>query len=303
MVSKRDRYYSGKVSGYVKPLPNEGTGSGVYHTHKERLRLACGAVVLLGVGMVVGMTITKDPSKQQEAALVTMESDLRQAHAQIAELERSLAYGKNGQETAEAKGRLSPAIRKNMLTTGHKYAKLLRDQKAQSAAELFDWFVERWVDLLDFPEANDRIGRRAETLSRLVGGMAAHLHPKDYVPWQAEFFSGHWLGDLHFDLDEDGFPTSRIADNPKDGFAKVSVCQIAMSLNLLATDARILVMPDMSCDQSDARMSVFLQGHSIDDAFSEFVKAVRREGYIAVEKQEKGTRLILLGARPKVREE
>ena len=46
------------------------------------------------------------------------------------------------------------------------------------------------------------------------------------------------------------------------------------------TDAQILVMPDMKCDLPKNRMSVFLAGATLDDALDEFVRAVRREGFL-----------------------
>ncbi|MEZ4272781.1 MAG: hypothetical protein R3C68_15520 [Myxococcota bacterium] len=132
-------------------------------------------------------------------------------------------------------------------------------------------------------------------MSLLIGGMAKNLHPGDYVPWQAEFLSGDWLGELHFDINGDGLPGKRTDMNPRDGFSNVSVCHIAMALNLSVRDAQVLVMPKMRCDSPRAKVSVFLQGRTLDDALTEFVTAMRQEGFLVVERQEKGIRLILVG--------
>src|SRR5205814_682238 len=93
---------------------------------------------------------------------------------------------------------------------------------AQPAAELIEWFIGRWNALLDKPLPNDRATRRAEALSLLVGGMGKNLHPEDYVPWQAEFLAGNWLGELHFDLDGDGLPAKR---SPRRRVAFISQMQ------------------------------------------------------------------------------
>jgi len=119
------------------------------------------------------------------------------------------------------------------------------------------------------------------------------------VPWQAEFFDGHWLGEVHFDLDGDGYPGKRSMPNPHDGFANLSICHIAMALNLSVLDARVLVMPDLHCDRSDNKMSVFLQGATLDEAITDFVKAARYSGFIVKESLDKsGLRLVLVGSRP-----
>jgi hypothetical protein len=197
--------------------------------------------------------------------------------------------------SASTGGKLKAADRQRHERESRRYAKVLRQVHAQSAAELMQWFVGRWNSILDDPKPTDRTTRRAELLSLLIGGMAANLDPNDYVPWQAEFLNGSWLGDVHFDLDGDGHPAKRSAPNPHDSFAGVSVCQIAMAENQAARDARVLVMPDMKCDRPEAKMSVFLQGSSIDEALTDLVRALRAEGFVVVERVEAGVRLILVG--------
>ncbi|MFH1177695.1 MAG: hypothetical protein V1750_09840 [Acidobacteriota bacterium] len=169
--------------------------------------------------------------------------------------------------------------------------------RCQAAAELIEWFVARWNDLLDRPQDGDRTGRRAEVLSRLIGGMAQNLDPDDYVPWQAEFLNGEWLGELHFDLDGDGFPAKRASPNPKDGFADVSICQVAMAINQTVLDAQVLVQPQMRCDSPNAKISVFLQGRTLDDALDELVRALKRDSFFVNDRVFKGTRMILIGPR------
>jgi len=68
-----------------------------------------------------------------------------------------------------------------------------------------------------------------------------------------------------------------------------------MALNQSIKDAHVLVMPEMRCDSPKAKMSVFLQGRTFNDALSEFVKAAKREGFLVVERRQGGTRLVLLG--------
>ena len=152
--------------------------------------------------------------------------------------------------------------------------------------------------MLNRPQDGDRIGRRAKLLSQLIGGMALNLDPDDYVGWQAEFLQppeGNWLGDLHFDMDGDGLPGKRRRKNPKDAFADVSVCRVAMALNQTATDAHILVMPEMRCDSPKVKISVFLQGKTVNDALTELSRALRREGFVVVEQIKKGIRQFLIG--------
>ena len=68
-----------------------------------------------------------------------------------------------------------------------------------------------------------------------------------------------------------------------------------MALNLSVTDGRVLVMPGMKCDRADARLSLFLHGKTMDDALTTFVSAVREAGFIALEKRQGPTRLVLVG--------
>jgi hypothetical protein len=56
-------------------------------------------------------------------------------------------------------------------------------------------------------------------------------------------------------------------------------------------------MPEMECDRPENRMSVFLQGSTLNDAINEFVRSVRREGFLVVEKKKKNIRMVLIGKR------
>ena len=57
-------------------------------------------------------------------------------------------------------------------------------------------------------------------------------------------------------------------------------------------------MPDMHCDRPEARLSVFLQGATLDDAITSFVAALRDEGFLVIDRVDRGVRLVLVGARP-----
>ncbi|MEE8408704.1 MAG: hypothetical protein V3T05_03785 [Myxococcota bacterium] len=291
MSSKGERYFSGvPVSNDPsQPLPGEVPPG------RKQLFMQVGAgIILVAVGVGFGVVISPESPKKLEEKIVALQGELQTSRAKVAELERSLTY--RHVKRAIANGRLKDEDRRRHETQGRKYAHALRMVKAQPAADLMDWFIGQWNGLLDAPQPDDRVGRRAAVLSLLVGGMAENLNPDDFVPWQAEFFLDHkWLGELHFDLDGDGLPAKRTAPNPKDGFANTSVCQIAMALNQSITNAQVMVMSDLHCDRPEARISVFLQGKTLNDALNEFIVALRREGFIVVERKKKSVRLILIG--------
>jgi hypothetical protein len=271
-----------------KPLPGE--------LPPERRRLLRELVVgtlLVGVGAVLGVVLSPETPRAAAQRIAALEGELAAAKRHVGELEWAVKHPQPVEVSVS--GKLKAADRARHEREAKRYAGLLRKAKAQGAAELVSWFVGRWDSMLDAPTHNDRTGRRAELLALLVGGMAANLNPGDYVPWQAEFLGGEWLGDLHFDLDGDGYPGKRSMPNPHDGFANVSVCQIAMAMNETVRDARVLVMPEMSCDRPEARMSVFLQGTTVDDAITDLVRALQRDGFLVVEKIERGVRLVLVG--------
>ncbi len=277
-----------------RPLPGEVSGK-----RRVVFNLAGAAVALFGLGLILGVALAPETPGETKQRLAELEAELALAKQQLVELERAVAY-KPAAAGSRAPSRLRPEDKKRHERESKRYATILRQLKAQGAAELIQWFIQRWNGLLDQPTSADRTTRRAELLARLIGGMAANLHPEDYVPWQAEFMNGDWLGELHFDLDGDGYPGKRSGPNPRDGFADTSVCQIAMAINQAARDARVLVMPDMACEAPQARMSVFLQGSTLDQALDEFVRALRHQGFVAVERVEAGVRLVLIsqGARP-----
>lgn len=272
-----------------QPLPGE-----VPPGRRELFIKAGVLVVTFGVGVMTGFGLTPENSEDTKQYISKLETELSQTKRVVADYERGQAYNATAQQSPTG-GHLKAADRKRHERESRRYAKMLRQEKAQSAADLLQWFVTRWNGMLDQPSTNDRTGRRAELLSLLIGGMADNLHPNDYVPWQAEFLNATWLGDLHFDLDGDGFPGKRNIDNPRDGFVDTSVCHIAMALNQASRDARVLVMPDMRCDRPEAKMSIFLQGKTLDDALTDFVAGLKREGFVAVERVEKSVRLILIG--------
>jgi len=282
------------------PLPEQQQG---VHEHlgpemdpaaAARLRWLMSATLLFGAGILLGLWLAPDTPQSARGQLEALQAALAQKESRIGELEQLSRPA----DAIQSQGRLSAKDRARHNREGRAYVAALKRTGAQGAAHLVEWFIGRWNALLDSPQPDDRTGRRAATLALLVGGMAANLNPGDYVPWQAEFLSNPWLGELQTDIDGDGLPGPRSAPNSHDGFANVSVCHVAMALNQAMTDGQILMMPEMRCDRAESRMSVFLQGETFDDALTEFVRAVREQGFLVVERQEKGNRLVLVGNKP-----
>ena len=290
MSWKRDAYFSGQMNPLPPQMPPE-----ISSKRRRQMWLIAGVLALIGGGALLGLALAPEGPKELRAQLAAARKELQAQKAHTLELEQALREG----DRRAGLGKLKAGDRLRHEREGRRYAAALKRSGAQAAADLMEWFVARWDQLLDYPQDDDRIGRRAAALALLVGGMAANVNPGDYVPWQAEFFNAHWLGDLHYDLDGDGLPGKRTSRNTHDGFANVSVCHVAMALNQSITDARVLMMPEMRCDRPESKLSVFLQGPTFDDALNEFVRAVREQGFIVVEKLDKaGIRLILVGARP-----
>jgi hypothetical protein len=274
-----------------KPLPGEIT--------PERRRAFIFAGSLVGcfcLGLVLGLALAPRTPAEILAKSEALEEELTGAQKRITDLERTLQYRET--EKPIKAGKLAPEVRARNQQGIDRIAVMMKRFKAQGASELMEWFGKRWNDLLEQPENEDRTGRRAATLALLIGGMAENMHPQDFVEWQASFFRGNWLAELHYDVDGDGLPGPSSARNPKDGFANVSVCQIAMALNQSVTDTQILVTPDMRCDRPQSRMSLFLQGSTFKNAIDEFVEAVEQEGFLLVQRKEKNVRLILIGTKP-----
>ena len=308
---KRDHYFSGK------PLPSNGephadtsangaqsdTASGtsvampeeMSAPHRQLIRRVALGFTLVGVGVVLGVWQAPEAPKDVRRALGQSEKTITEQDQRIDELNRLL---QSVQEHGIGSGHLKPEDRQRHEVQGRRYVQTLRQAGAQGAADLMTWFIGRWNTLLDNPQPDDRVTRRAATLSLLVGGMAHNMHPGDFVAWQAEFLDTKWLAELHFDSDGDGLPTRRTARNTLDGFANVSVCHIAMAMNQATTDAQVLVMPELKCDRPEARMSVFLQGETFDAALTNLREALREQGYLVKERQERGVRLILVGMKP-----
>jgi hypothetical protein len=189
------------------------------------------------------------------------------------------------------------------LKTSQKASRYLQQHGAQGAAELLNWFIQKWNALLDNPHENDRIDRRAALLAFMIAEMANTVDPADYVAWQAEFFTGNWLGDVHFDLDGDGYPAQKNSPNPRDTFTNVSVCQIAMAINLTIADVKIFIMPDLQCEHPQARINIFLHGNTLNEAASYFVKNVKQQGFSIAERRQGPLRFILLGLPPVPKQE
>ena len=289
-LSKADRYFQGApLAGPELALRDQ-----LPPIWRRRLLQYGTSVACLAIGLLMGLYLAPDTPRSAALKVHQLEEALMRREALVASLEQQM-HG----STSLSEGKLKKADRMRHQREGRRYAASLRRTGAQGAGDLMEWFVQRWDQLLDAPQEDDRATRRAATLALLVGGMAANINPGDYVPWQAEFLGGQWLGELHFDLDGDGLPGKRADANRHDGFANVSVCQVAMALNQSMRDAQVLMMPELRCDRPEARMSVFLQGRTLNDALDEFVRAIKSQGFIALEKEQNGMRLVLVGMSPK----
>lgn len=271
-----------------QPLPGE-----VSPASRAKLVALIAAIVIFSFGVVVGVWLSPEAPDDLVSENARLAEELKAARAEADDLRRQLTYGQRDAE--EEAGKLNPAVAERHKVQARVIAEAMRRVKAQGASQLFDWFVDRWNRVLDHPKEDDRIGRRAELLSRLVGGMAENLHPGDYVPWQTELLNGAWLAELHYDLDGDGLPGPRSAKNRNDGFVDKSICHVAMALNQAVTDAQILVMPELRCHEAKNKMSAFLQGETYDDAIDEFVEAAKEQGFLVLEKKRKRQRLVLIG--------
>ena len=272
-----------------QPVPGE-----VSPERKRQMMQLIAAVCLLGLGAMLGVFFSPAAPQHAQQRISELEAELGKARSRIGKLRRRVQYsGANADATSEST--LGAKIRKRHLRYGRQYAKQLREAKAQAAADLILWFVQRWNSVLAHPKPDDRLGRRAEILALLVSSMAETLHPGDYVTWQEEFFGGDWLGELHFDVDGDGLPTTRSGANPRDGFANTSVCKVAMALNQAVTNASVFITHDLPCDAPEMRVSTVLAGRTLNDALNQLVRRLKREGFAVVKTHNKRGRFILIG--------
>ena len=252
------------------------------------------ALVCFSIGLGTGLFIAEEPAEDQLQREQELVQQLKVQQQKIAELERSLTYNQT-QQAGSNKGKLEDKIKDLHINQGKRYSDAMRKARHHKAANLIDWFVVRWNSVLDDPMTGDRLDRRADLLSQLVGAMGENLDPGDFANWQSEFLSQSWLAEIAYDLDGDGYPATRKAKNPRDGFTQTSVCKIAMALNQTVTNAQVLLMPGIKCERPEARMSIFLSSDTIDGALTEFVKALQGQGYLVVDKTRQGVRRILLG--------
>lgn len=270
------------------PLPNE-----VPQQRRERFLALGGGVVGLTLGVVLGILLSANPDAALQEQLTQTKTDLHQSRARLIELERAVHY----QQAQPGSNRhlLSDGNKTLIETAGKRYAQALRQAKHHSAGDLLTWFVDRWASLLDQSTPDNRTTQRAQLLAQLVGAMAKNINPGDYIEWQIEFLNQPWLGEVSTDFDGDGLPATSAAPNPRDGFTQVSVCQIAMSLNQLTTDAHVVLTPSLQCDAPSSRLSLFLSGNSIKDALSEFAETLTQRGFTVVDRTRKGVRQIQIG--------
>jgi len=290
---KEHIYFTGRHIASLQILQREE----VAYAKRHWLVFSLFGIVLVIVGGLLGLALAPATPREIQAHLLTLQQQYEKVKIRNDELERALRYRETSTKTAPS-GSLPQEVKKKHIFYGAKMASILRQAHAQPASELMEWFTTQWNALLDLPRPDDRVDRRAETLSLLVGGMGENLSEDAYMRWQYSFFNPQepWLAELHLDRDGDKLPRTRNQENPRDGFVNQSVCVIAMSLNQAITDAHVLMMRDMHCDRPEARMSIFLQGSTLNDALNEFVAAVRREGFLVVERQSNGVRSVLVGS-------
>ncbi|MEC9464642.1 MAG: hypothetical protein VX834_02580, partial [Myxococcota bacterium] len=216
--------------------PEDAQGGGT-------LKLIITAIIACALGLIVGFGVTNESPEDQSKREAELHQALAQARARIAELERSLTYQNN--QAQQVTSALSAESKAQLQERGRQYAAVMRKNKHKRAADLIEWFVGRWTELLDRPQDGDRTGRRAELLSKFVGAMGENLNPGDFTVWQSELLGKPWLPEIGFDLDQDGYPAKRGGQNPRDSFTETSVCQVAMALNQTILNAQVLVMPEM----------------------------------------------------------
>ncbi len=175
--SKQERYFTGMP---IQQDPSKALPGEVDPGMKTKFIMAGVAIGLLSLGIVFGLFISPETPAEAEERIVELEIDLDRARERIASLNRALTD--QGSANSNTKGLLKNTDRRRHQREGKRYAAALRRAKAQSAADLIEWFVARWNSLLDKPQDGDRIERRARVLAQLIGGMALNLDPDDYMP-------------------------------------------------------------------------------------------------------------------------
>src|SRR5262245_47415779 len=118
-----------------KPLPGE-----VKPAQKLLFRQLVGGTLLFAAGVVLGFVATPETSDEANARIGQLEGELKQAKQRALELERAVKY-KSAENANRPGGKLRPEDRKRHERESRRYAKILRSVKAQSAAELIQWFV------------------------------------------------------------------------------------------------------------------------------------------------------------------
>ena len=293
-MTEKQKHFRGSLPKHEKPFV-----PGLPPSQKNRFRQMFFGLSIFILGVILGISLSDQNPEKLKKELIELKESIKEKELTIDSLKRSAQY-KNLAESIKTQKTtpLPQKIKERFIKVGEEQIRGLRRAKAQRGAELLAWFLDQWQAIIEKPRENDRIERRAAILSLFIGGMAENLNPDDYIPWQADFLNGNWLPEMHFDLDKDGYPAKRNAKNPTDSFSNKSVCHIAMALNQTIKNAQVLVMPNMKCDRPEAKMSVFLQGKTLNDALNIFVKTAQQLGFIIVERKAKGSRLFLLSAKP-----
>jgi hypothetical protein len=293
-MAKDDKYFSKDLPKYEKPMIPEMPAS-----QKNLFRQTFIGLAIFILGVFVGISVSEQEPKKVKKELALLKTEVREQEETIDKLKRSAQYKKTAKVAQGQKIVPIPKATKALFVkTGEMQIKGLRRAKAQRGAELLAWFLDEWQSILEKPGNGDRTERRPAALSLFIGGMAENLNPEDYIRWQADFLNGNWLPEVHFDLDKDGYPAKRSYKNPLDSYSDKSVCHIAMALNQTIKNAQILVMPNMRCNRPEAKMSIFLQGKTLNDALNVFAQTAQELGFILVEKKSRGSRLFLLSAKP-----
>ena len=143
-------------------------------------------LICFGPGLTAGFLLANEPEEDQLKREQALSQQLKKQQQKIAELERSLTYNQTQQAGAN-NGKLDVKVKELHINQGKRYSDALRKARHQKAANLIDWFIVRWNSVLDDPMTGDRLDRRADLLSQLVGAMGENLDPADFANWQSEF--------------------------------------------------------------------------------------------------------------------
>src|SRR5689334_9357635 len=121
-----------------KPLPGE-----VRRGQRVVFNLVGGAVIVFGLGVMLGLALAPESPADTKRRLAELEAELALSRQRVLELDRAVQY-KAAEKVTRPGGKLSAEDKKRHERESKKYAKILRQLKAQGAAELIQWFIGRW---------------------------------------------------------------------------------------------------------------------------------------------------------------